>query len=393
MERDVEAGIREVFREPRDRIRYAPSGLADVLRPSDYTDPKRYEAELRKVFHRTWIPAAPAEQLAAPGDAVTLEIAGEPVVLVHDGVGGVRALRNVCLHRGAQILREPAARVRSLRCAYHGFEYGFDGELVRCPVPLESATSSSGDSSRACLPAFRCERFGGWWWVNLAAGAQSLHEALGAELVDELSNYPLDDLTLVAARELEAAFDWKVGIEAFLEPLHVPSIHPRSAHPLVDYRGMAVRELGDHSRMALPFRVPGAYAPDGPLGEAAHRAGVPNFARLNAVQREAHLVYLLFPSLVLMLFPNHLLALRFLPRGVGRCAVRWELRALPAASDAAREWLASLVPGYERLVDEDLENLPWIQRGLASPSLERLALSEFEVRIAFFRRALERWLA
>jgi choline monooxygenase len=393
LERDVEAGIREAFRAPRDRARCAPSGLGELLHPSDYTDPKRHEAELGDVFRRAWIPAAPVEQLAAPGDAVTLEIAGEPVVLVRDGAGAVRALRNVCLHRGAQILRAPTARVDSLRCAYHGLEYGFDGELVRCPAPLELAATHGANASCARLPAFRSERFGGWWWVNLAAGAPSLRDALGAELDDELSNYPLDDLTLVAAREFEAAFDWKVGVEAFLEPLHVPSIHPRSAHPLVDYRGLAVRELGDHSRMALPFRAPGAYAPDGPLGEAAHRAGVPNFVRLNAVQREAHLVYLLFPSLVLMLFPNHLLALRFLPRGVGRCAVRWELRALPATSDTARAWLASLVPGYERLVDEDMENLPWIQRGLASPSLERLALSEFEVRIAFFRRALERWLA
>jgi phenylpropionate dioxygenase-like ring-hydroxylating dioxygenase large terminal subunit len=392
LEREVEAEIHRVFGAPRERELRAPSGLGDLLRPCDYTDPKRLEAELSGVFRRAWIPAASVEQLAAPGDAVTFELAGEPVVLVRDEAGAVRALRNVCLHRGAQIVRDPAARLRSLRCAYHGLEFGFDGERIRCPAPLEFASAPSADSSRARLPAFRCERFGGWWWVNLAAGAPSLHEALGAELVDELSNYPLDDLTLVAARELDAAFDWKVGVEAFLEPLHVPSIHPRSAHPLVDYRGMAVRELGDHSRMALPFRVPGAYAPDGPLGEAALRAGVPNFARLNAVQSKAHLVYLLFPSFVLMLFPNHLLALRFLPRGVGRCALRWELRALPAASETARAWLASLVPGYERLVDEDLENLPWIQRGLASPSLERLALSEFEVRIAQFRRALERWL-
>lgn len=393
MRPEIERQILEVFAAPRDGVRGSSDDATMELRGADYTDPERLRAESNRIFRRAWIPAVPAQALAGAGALATLDLAGEPVALVRDELGVVRALRNVCVHRGAQIVREPRSTARSLRCPYHGFEYGLDGALAHCPAPHSFPRALRSDGAeRARLLEFECAAFAGWWWVRLERAGAALELSLGEELAGELENYPLSELAVLAEREFEAAFDWKVGVEAFLEPLHVPAIHTRSAHPLVDYRGMAVRELGDHSRMALPFRVPRAYESDGPLGELAQRAGVRLFPRLNSVQRQAHLVYFVFPCLILMLFPNHLLALRFLPLRVGRCSVRWELRALPATGASAQEWLDSLVPGYERLIEEDLENLPWIQRGLASPSLGPLQLSEYERRIVFFRRALQRWL-
>lgn len=394
MRPETERQILEEFAKARDGVKAPVDASSLELRPSDYTDGARLQAEMSAVFRRAWVPAAPVEALSSAGKVAALDLAGEPLVLTRDEHGVVRALRNVCVHRGAQIVRTPRSSVRTLRCPYHGFEYGLDGALARRPAEQSFANSAKvACDERARLGEFECESFGGWWWVRLERGGAPLQSVLGVELLDELENYPLSELRVLVEREFEAAFDWKVGVEAFLEPLHVPTIHTRSAHPLVDYRGMAARELGDHSRMALPFRVPRAYEADGPLGELAQRAGVSLFPALNTVQRQAHLVYFVFPCLILMLFPNHLLALRFLPLGVGRCSVRWELRALPASSTSAQEWLDSLAPGYERLIEEDLDNLPWIQRGLASPSLERLQLSEYERRIVYFRRALERWLA
>lgn len=389
MKPEVEAEVLARFAAPRSEQPSPPPGPAP--RGADYTDPARSERERARVVACSWVPLARTSELREVGECRTLDLAGEPLVALRDDGGALRVLRNVCLHRGAQIVRQAATRVRSLRCPYHGFDYGLDGALRACPVPESFAPQSRPGA--AALRVVRSDVYGGWLWGCLDERAADLATTLGTELLDELQHYPLADLELLAVRELEGGFDWKVGVDAFLEPLHVPSIHSRSAHPLVDFRGMAVRWLGEHSRMALPFRVPDAYAPDGVLGTAAHVAGVVNFPRLNRVQREAHLVYHVFPSLVLMLFPNHMLSLRFLPLGVGRCSVRWELSALPTAGAAAREWCESLVPGYERLVAEDMENLPWIQRGLGSPSLGPLALSGYEARIAHFHGALARRLA
>ena len=388
MRPEVEAEVLARFAAPRSEAPPPPTGTE--LRGSAYTDPARLERERARVIARSWIPLVRTSELREVGECRTLDLAGEPLVALRDDQEALRVLRNVCLHRGAQIVRKSPSRVRLLRCPYHGFEYGLDGALRACPAPESFAAQSRPGA--AALGVVRSEEYGGWLWGCLDDRAPDLATTLGPELVDELQHYPLADLELLAVRELEGNFDWKVGIDAFLEPLHVPAIHSRSAHPLVDYRGLAVRPLGEHSRMALPFRVPSAYAPDGILGAAAHAAGVVNFPRLNRVQREAHLVYHVFPAQVLMLFPNHLLALRFLPLGVGRCSVRWELCVAPAEGAAARAWCESLVPGYERLVAEDMENLPWIQRGLESPSLGPLAFSGYEARIAHFHRALVRRL-
>jgi phenylpropionate dioxygenase-like ring-hydroxylating dioxygenase large terminal subunit len=388
MKPEVEAEVLARFAAPRSEAPTPPTG--PELRGEHYTDPDRSEREQALVFSRSWVPLARTSELRETGECRTLDLAGEPLVALRDEHGALRVLSNVCLHRGAQIVRQRAARVRSLRCPYHGFEYGLDGALRACPA-VESF-AQQGQPGAASLRSVRSAEYGGWLWACLDDRVPELAATLGPDLMDELQHYPLADLELLAVRELEGAFDWKVGVDAFLEPLHVPAIHSRSAHPLVDFRGMAVRVLGEHSRMALPFRVPSAYASDGVLGTAAHVAGVANFPRLNRVQREAHLVYHVFPSLVLMLFPNHMLSLRFLPLGVGRCSVRWELSALPSEGVAARAWCDSLVPGYERLVAEDMENLPWIQRGLGSPSLGPLALSGYEARIAHFHQALARRL-
>lgn len=389
MRPEVQEEILAAFARPRDVPPPAPA--AAELDPASYTDPARFEAERAAVLRRAWIPVAPLDALAEPGAAVTLELGGDPLVVLRDDAGELRVLQNVCRHRGAQLVRSSRAQLRSLRCPYHGFEYGLDGVLRSCP-----AADSFGPELQpgvAALPQVRVTGFAGWAWACLDAAAPKLEAWMGTALLDELSNWPLDELTTWTSKERDCAFDWKVGVEAFLEPLHVPAIHGRSAHPLVDFRGMALRELGDHSRMALPFRVPAAYAPDGLLGEAAHAAGVPTFARLNRVQREAHFVYLIYPCTILMLFPNHLLFLRFLPSAPGRCQLRWELRTPAGHDDASRAWLASLVPGYEQLVEEDLENLPWIQRGLASESFEAARCGGYEARIPLFRAALDRSLA
>jgi hypothetical protein len=66
---------------------------------------------------------------------------------------------------------------------------------------------------------------------------------------------------------------------------------------------------------------------------------------------------------------------------------------MPAASEKAAAFWESVKPGYARLFDEDLENLPWVQRGVEDPTFERLELSSYEQRIGHFRRALAARLA
>src|SRR5687768_896894 len=87
---------------PLERARTIPS--------SWYFDPEVYAAECRVIFGRTWQLAGRTDQVAEPGAYVTADIAGEPVLVVRDGEGTLRALHNVCRHRAAQVMNEPQGK-------------------------------------------------------------------------------------------------------------------------------------------------------------------------------------------------------------------------------------------------------------------------------------------
>src|SRR5260370_24819449 len=63
-----------------------------------YFDPEIYQGE-RQIFHRTWQVVGHREQLVKPGDYFTVELAGEPLLLVRDQNCEARGFYTVCRHR------------------------------------------------------------------------------------------------------------------------------------------------------------------------------------------------------------------------------------------------------------------------------------------------------
>src|SRR3954467_920020 len=107
----------------------APLERAATIPGEWYTDERIAELERRTVFGRTWQVIGRADQVAQPGQYVTGEVGGEPIVVVrgHDGV--LRAFFNVCRHHAAAVMTECEGRADRLRCPYHGWTYGLDGAL------------------------------------------------------------------------------------------------------------------------------------------------------------------------------------------------------------------------------------------------------------------------
>ncbi len=69
-----------------------------------YTDPAVLDAEYARVFAPSWCFVGFAHELGRPGDAVT--VAGQPLVLVRNAEGRIKALHNVCRHRGHTVVGE-----------------------------------------------------------------------------------------------------------------------------------------------------------------------------------------------------------------------------------------------------------------------------------------------
>ncbi|WP_109473879.1 aromatic ring-hydroxylating oxygenase subunit alpha [Ornithinimicrobium cavernae] len=95
-----------------------------------YTSPEIFDLDIEAVFARHWTFVATEPQIPEPGDFVTVELGRYSVIVLRDDDGEVRALHNVCRHRGSRVLHEERGSVGNLVCGYHQWTYATDGRLL-----------------------------------------------------------------------------------------------------------------------------------------------------------------------------------------------------------------------------------------------------------------------
>src|SRR3546814_17083698 len=69
-----------------------------------YVDPARLAAEESILFRRYPVAVSFAAKLAKPGDYVTHDLLGLPLLLTRDAGGRLHAFLHVCRHRGAKLV-------------------------------------------------------------------------------------------------------------------------------------------------------------------------------------------------------------------------------------------------------------------------------------------------
>src|SRR5229473_659035 len=155
-----------------------PLEAARALPPAAYVDADFFALERKLVFHRNWIGIAFGHDIPAPGDAMPVEAAGLPLILVRDRAGEVRAFHNVCRHRGSALLSEPVKGQPTLRCPYHGWAYGLDGRLRATPLWDGQRVAAQGALDRGSLglATVRCGVWADVVFVDLSGTAPPLAE-------------------------------------------------------------------------------------------------------------------------------------------------------------------------------------------------------------------------
>ena len=353
-----------------------------------YNDMRFFELEREHLWRRSWLLAAHTDELPEPGCFMRWENAGQPVVIVHDDDGRIRAFYNTCSHRGAPVVTEQSGKRPRLTCRYHGWSYSLDGNLIAI---RDAADFSTLDFSCRGLKPVRCEQFGRLVFVNFDDNAPSLIDWLGP-VADEWAEFRFDTVRLAARHRFPLACNWKIAMEANTEVYHVPSIHPKTVAPILDHRrNVNTLYPNGHGRMVAP--IPEAVLKelsDGGGAAYSRRGPGVEITSVGEIARTCTQSYGVFPNWVSPLSPRTLAPLLFWPDGIDRCYLEtWTLA--PDWGDGPKPdvWTVNDGESLSQVLLEDTQFGEWIQRSVKSWGFSGVPLSYQEARIYHWHQSAD----
>ncbi|MEM7215631.1 MAG: ring-hydroxylating oxygenase subunit alpha [Pseudomonadota bacterium] len=312
-----------------------------------YVEPQWYQADLAAVISRTWQWVCHVEKVREPGSYVTIDIAGNPIAIVRDREGHLRAFYNVCKHRAHQLLHGEGNSTR-IMCPYHAWVYRLDGQLVRAP---HTENLENFDPKEICLDQVQVEEFCGFIYVNLDPQAKSLSEQSG-DLETEIRFWApdIEQLTFGHRLTYEINSNWKNVVDNFLECYHCPTAH-KDFCELVDMDTYKVTTYGIYS------------------SHMADAGNSPNSAYdVSNASVKTHAVWWLWPNTCLMRYPGRssMIVLNVIPAGPDRTLETYDFFLETPEPDAME--LEAIRYLDEVLQVEDINLVESVQRGMNTPA-------------------------
>jgi phenylpropionate dioxygenase-like ring-hydroxylating dioxygenase large terminal subunit len=267
---------------------------AETLPPAVYTSPAFFEFERDAVFRREWLCVGRVSWVSKPGEYFTTTIAGEPILVVRNRDGALKAMSPVCRHR-AMWVAEGHGTASSFLCPYHHWCYALDGGLISAPA---MERTEDFDLGQIRLPSFQVEVWLGFVFVNLDPNAPPLGPRLSA-LTEALAHYDLE--AAEGPRPGPSAqfpWNWKVMMENNNDGYHANKLHHGPLHDFVPSALSVFPELPADT--AGYFRFNGTTHPDASFN-ATQRAVLPVFPRLTEPERNRMMFANVPPTLSLVL--------------------------------------------------------------------------------------------
>jgi choline monooxygenase len=321
-----------------------PLPQAQTIPARWYSDPEVYALERRAVFGDTWQVAGRLACVADPGSFLTTDIAGEPILVVRDEQGVLRAFSNVCRHRAAPVMTQPEGKASRLRCRYHGWTYDLAGRLRGTPEFDGVADFCREDNG---LSPLAVDVWGPMVWVHGGTPAP-LTETLNP-LPERTAGRGVERLRFVERREYNLACNWKVYVDNYLDGgYHVNTVHPGLAGVL-DYTQYRTEIAGQTSVQISPLRPA-----EGSV--AGVRGG------------DVAMYWWVFPNFMLNLYQGVMDVNVVLPLGPDRCRVIFDFYFERTDGPEAEAFMQQSIAVAQQIQEEDVGICEEVQRGLASRS-------------------------
>jgi phenylpropionate dioxygenase-like ring-hydroxylating dioxygenase large terminal subunit len=338
-------------------------------------------AEVASLFRRLPVIAAHSSEIA-PGQVLADDSYGVPLLLARNTDGQVRAFLNVCRHRGMRLVdsadaAEPRA---SVVCPYHGWTYRLDGKLRHMLHAEAFDACPEGARDLVSLPCE--ERHGLVWVVPSVDGAIDL-DAFLKGLGGELPFFEIEQLTIFRKIEADYPANWKLIVDAFLEPYHIRVLHKDTIYPFFSDAITSAERFGPHISSLVARRAAQEWAQQSPC--------VPpkSFDELRSLATPSQLI---FPNTITIFHPDYLSLISLYP--VGPEILRWTHRMLIPRAKSTPDW----TPHWEktfRLIEqgvfqkEDIHCAVNIQKGLKTSANDFVTAGRVEQALGWFHDSVK----
>jgi phenylpropionate dioxygenase-like ring-hydroxylating dioxygenase large terminal subunit len=295
-----------------------PADEAYNLPKAAYVSEHIFKQESEHLFKANWINIAHVNQLAKPGDYLSIDVFDYPLLLTRDKNNDIHLMSRVCQHKGT-LIAEGSGNAHIFVCPFHAWSYGLDGQLKAAPL-MDKAKGFDRQNCR--LTQLRMEIWGGFIFVNISGDAEPLSPQL-TDVQKILANWKMDELVPThEPRYYDQQQNWKVNAESFLESYHHLGAHVKTFQPTyAAANGYPVASTGSYSIFSFgPAQGSAATNIDG-------GSGFPFFEGLTEAECLEPMVVFIWPSLLL---------------GIGADMVAY-YRVMPTSSESHDLWVNNLM--------------------------------------------------
>jgi phenylpropionate dioxygenase-like ring-hydroxylating dioxygenase large terminal subunit len=324
-----------------------------------YTSPEIYRLEQQTIFGKYWYYVGHVSQLDGAGSYFTVEIAEQPLVILRDRAGELKAFFNICTHRAGPVAIG-SGKCNRLTCLYHAWSFDLDGHLRGIP-DMDSAEGF--DLSEHALKSVKVDTWGAFIFVNLDPNSDALDTQLG-ELPELFQRYRLQDWARVHSIDYWTDTNWKLYVENNTESYHEPSVHPILAKY---YQGVRAEARHHYYLQYTPF-----------VGDDALPSSLdPNLYQhgLNDEEMAGVSTMSFFPNFAWITSPTCAIIYLVDPQGPLKTRVRWDWLVPNTEAAKSSANLKPLIEFFDGIQQEDLKLLPDVQKRIQSMGYKQGRLS------------------
>ena len=227
-----------------------------IMPVSNYVDKELYAKEVENIFKTLPLALCLSVDVPENGSYNTFTILDIPIIVVRGKDGVVRALLNMCRHRGMKVCKEGKGKGTRFSCPYHAWIYDSQGTLV---TAYDEDKFGELERKFYSLTELPCVERGGFIWVGLDPDAAfDINDWLGG-MAANLDQLNLADWHLYDQRDLDGP-GWKVTMDGMLECYHHNPVHGKTVGRFTIGNMLVWDNFEPHQRLVLSRKTLGEMA-------------------------------------------------------------------------------------------------------------------------------------